>query len=81
MELKPCDFKFVCSKAWDELQPTFTAGVRYCDQCSKDVFLVKNNSQFAEARRLRRCVAWLRPQPARKHRTGEPIQLLGDIAL
>jgi hypothetical protein len=81
MELKPCDFKFVCSKAWDELQPTFSAGVRYCDQSCKDVFLVKNKAQFAEARRLRRCVAWLRPQSTSKFRTGGPLQLLGDAVL
>ena len=81
MELKPCDFTFVCSKTWDELQQTFAAEVRYCDQCSKDVFLVKNNAQLAEARRLQRCVAWLRPQSSRKRRAGAPTQLVGDIAL
>jgi hypothetical protein len=77
MQLTHCDFTFVCARKWDDLEPTFTPAVRFCDQCSKDVFLVKNDAQLAQAKRLGRCVAWLRPTASKRH--SGPDQLLGDV--
>ena len=72
----PCEFGFVCSKTWAELRPTFAPGVRYCDNCKRDVFRITSRAQLEEARTLARCVAWARPATSRPR--GGPSMLLGD---
>lgn len=31
-------FRFRCPKRWEQLQPTFEEGVRFCGECRKEVF-------------------------------------------
>ena len=75
----PCEFSFLCSKTWAELRPTFTPGVRFCDGCRRDVFLIVNRAQLEEARALGRCVAWAQPPTLRSR--SAPSMLLGDPVL
>jgi hypothetical protein len=48
---------FVCEKQWNELKKTSLPNVHYCDDCHKQVFIVKTESQFLAASALKRCVA------------------------
>jgi hypothetical protein len=54
--MKKCELTFVCGKKWDELQDTERATVKYCEDCSKKVFVVKTRKQFSLAVGLGRCV-------------------------
>jgi len=49
---------FVCDKKWEELKEIGQEGIRYCDSCDRNVFLIKNEEEFEENRELGRCVAF-----------------------
>jgi hypothetical protein len=55
--LTECDFSFLCSKLWRELQETKDPSQRLCGQCSEPVFFVRNREEFAQAQAEGRCVA------------------------
>ena len=52
-----CAFDFVCNKTWDELTPTASPLVKFCETCSHDVFLCSTQNQVDEASNLKRCIA------------------------
>lgn len=54
--MKKCDVVFVCGKQWSALEETSRSDARYCDDCGRDVFMVKTASEAAVASALKRCV-------------------------
>lgn len=55
--LRNCKFAFKCDKRWDDLTRTSFPQVRFCNECSRDVFLCATDAELAESVRLNRCVA------------------------
>lgn len=50
-------FQFKCPKQWDALQETAEAGVRFCGQCHKQVYLCQGKEEAARHARAGHCVA------------------------
>lgn len=48
------DFAFVCPKTWGKLKKGDDPNVRFCDECKKNVHLVKTREEL-EAKRAERC--------------------------
>ncbi|MGE0116089.1 MAG: hypothetical protein AB7T07_14555 [Steroidobacteraceae bacterium] len=55
--IRNCLFAFKCDKQWGDLIRTSFEKVRFCTDCSRDVFFCSTDSELAEAVRLNRCVA------------------------
>jgi len=76
VQLRECDFSFLCAKRWTELGATDDPGVRHCDECKKDVNRVQTLAQLQEARALRQCVAWW---PGAPEDAEGSVMMLGGI--
>jgi hypothetical protein len=57
LKLRNCNFKFRCTKTWQLLEVTGEAGVRFCEDCQKDVHLVKSRADLHECLKNDFCVA------------------------
>ena len=55
--VRNCRSAFKCDKAWDELEPTRTSGVRHCDDCDNEVFLCDTIAEICTATKEGKCVA------------------------
>ena len=69
-----CDpeFKFRCPKQWDNLERTADQGIRFCQECKKNVYLTRNDTETLQRARGGQCVARLSPpEDERKHKLGE----------
>lgn len=51
------DFAFVCPKTWGKLKKGDDPNVRFCDDCKKNVYLVKTREELEAKRNERCCVA------------------------
>lgn len=57
-----CEFKFVCSKKWSDLQEiNGQTSVRFCDECSKPVFLCNNYEELKAHVQKANCIAIQQP--------------------
>lgn len=74
--IQNCKFAYKCNKAWGDLQPTTFAQVRFCNECSRDVFLCTTESELAESVRLGRCVAVGVPTTQRSRSFDEDVDCL-----
>ncbi len=54
-----CKFKFKCSKTWGDLEAKniYAENKRYCNDCSRDVYLIKTDTEFTEAVSNDFCIA------------------------
>ena len=48
-------FKFLCPKKWENLKPTASDSVRFCDKCRKNVYLC--HSAVDEMKHKGDCIA------------------------
>ena len=53
----PEAFEFLCSKKWNDLNPTDIPNVRHCGICSENVHWSDNPEEFVANAKLGRCVA------------------------
>ena len=53
----PEAFEFLCSKKWNDLNPTDIPNVRHCGVCSENVYWSANPEEFVANAKLGRCVA------------------------
>lgn len=53
----PEAFEFLCSKKWNDLNPTDISNVRHCGVCSENVYWSANPEEFVANAKLGRCVA------------------------
>ena len=63
-------FKFVCPKTWGALKATGEEGVRFCDECSKTVYLCSSDEELQNCATKGQCAA-LKTE-ANTHIMGEP---------
>lgn len=49
-------FKVKCKKQWDDLISTKDDGVRFCNNCSRHVFTVKDEIELNKRKHLQQCV-------------------------
>jgi len=57
--IRGCEFKFRCKKTWDALESpeNYPKGVKYCQTCKRDVFLVETDLDLKKAVLKNHCVA------------------------
>ena len=53
-----CAMEFVCPKTWESLTVTARDDVRFCDHCSKKVYLCASQEEVDSAAELGKCVAF-----------------------
>lgn len=53
----PEAFEFLCSKKWNDLNPTDIPNVKHCGVCSENVYWSANPEEFVVNAKLGRCVA------------------------
>jgi len=56
-EIRNCQFRFKCPKAWGALKLTEIEDQRYCTECEQIVYFCKTNKQLMTAIQEDRCVA------------------------
>jgi len=68
-----CTFRFLCDKQWNDLSEiSGKEGVRYCEDCTKPVFLCGSYAELADHASKSHCIAL---------RENEDHFLLGDVSL
>lgn len=63
----PIEFRFKCSKLWDELGTTDRPEVRHCDSCDHDVFFCSTDEETIAHAKAGHCIA--RETPVRDEQT------------
>ncbi len=53
-----CVMEYVCPKTWELLSLTARDDVRFCDHCSKKVYLCASQEEVDSAAELGKCVAF-----------------------
>ena len=53
-----CVMEYVCPKTWESLAVTARDDIRYCDHCSKKVYLCASQVEVDSASLLGKCVAF-----------------------
>ena len=57
INIRNCVFGFRCAQNWEAMKETSRDGVRFCDECGKDVYWITNKESLMEAISLNRCIA------------------------
>ena len=57
INIRNCVFGFRCAQNWDAMKETSRDGVRFCEECGKDVYWITDKESLMEAITLNRCVA------------------------
>ena len=57
INIRNCVFGFRCAQDWDAMKDTSRDGVRFCEECGKDVYWITNKESLMEAITLNRCIA------------------------
>jgi len=57
IKIRNCIFAFRCNKRWEDLNRTTKPGVKFCDDCSKEVFWCASDAALARAVKQGQCVA------------------------
>jgi hypothetical protein len=71
--IRNCTFAFKYSAVWNELEETDEVGVRFCNDCQREVFLCLDDDDLARNIKLNRCITILRlANNVIEEMTGEP---------
>ena len=57
IKIRNCVFGFRCTQNWDAMKETSRDGIRFCKECSKDVYWISNKDKLLEAITLNHCIA------------------------
>ena len=68
-----CPLAFRCPKEWERLTPTPEAGVRYCDACTRSVYLCVTEEDLQAHAAAGHCVAFQAPDSEEGFWVGEPL--------
>lgn len=71
IDLRNCKFGFKCNQNWFKLNETENKDIKFCSKCEKNVYMVHNNAELANAIQENKCVALRAPN--------KPGMLLGKI--
>lgn len=52
-----CKFSYCCPLEWDQLKRTNNPDVRFCHECSENVYMVDNEYDFHKLGKEKKCVA------------------------
>ena len=55
--IKNCDFEFLCTKSWEELDDTADVNVKHCKHCKSEVHFCAELKQLNDAISAGLCVA------------------------
>jgi hypothetical protein len=75
--IRNCTVHFRCPQLWTRLATTDDPKVRFCDSCTKPVYLVQNEEELAEQSSHGRCVAILNLSPEHEAFGGNCV--IGEI--
>ena len=73
INIRNCIFGFKCTQKWNELDVTQNKGIRFCNDCQKEVHFIEDLVSLEEAIILNRCVAI--NAPSEKHGVAKEITL------
>jgi hypothetical protein len=54
--IRRCTLKFECDMKWHQLQETNKPDIRFCPECSQNVYFVENRTQLYVAVEMKRCI-------------------------
>lgn len=54
-----CKFEFVCDRKWEDLTKTSNDTMRYCNHCSQNVYLARDNFQLEQLAKKKLCAYFL----------------------
>jgi hypothetical protein len=57
IDIRNCAFRFQCDKIWEELKPTKKDGVKYCNNCRRQVHLCETSDEVMHAIKRDWCIA------------------------
>lgn len=57
INIRNCIFGFKCTKKWEDLNYTSNKGVKFCDDCQREVHFIDDVLSLEQAIILNRCVA------------------------
>ena len=55
--IRNCTQAVTCDAKWENLEETKNLGIRFCQNCQKNVHLCSSDNALVEAVRLNQCVA------------------------
>lgn len=62
MTIRNCRFAFKCDAVWENLDPLKNPKVRFCNTCSKSVYLCEDDAELFDNVVKNRCVAIFRSE-------------------
>ncbi len=75
-EIRNCNFRYECTKKWEDLMQTYDKNVRHCINCHSDVHYCRTQEELYEAMVHNYCVA-----VEIKRSPDDPIEIyVGDVA-
>jgi hypothetical protein len=57
IDIRNCVFGSECKQIWERLTETTNASLKYCRKCEKNVHMINNDNEVANAIRLNQCIA------------------------
>ena len=66
INIRNCTFGFKCSKKWETLNETINEGIKFCENCQREVHFIEDLVSLEEAIGLNRCVAISMPSEKNK---------------
>ena len=77
--IRNCRFAFRCHKHWNDLVPTKQQNVRFCDDCSRQVFYCATDAELARAVKSGQCVAVVVDSEEAPKKQDPGYTTLGDV--
>jgi hypothetical protein len=57
INIRNCVFGRDCKQVWERLTDTTNASLKYCRKCEKNIYMIENDNDVANAIRLNQCIA------------------------
>jgi hypothetical protein len=57
IDIRNCSFGFKCNQKWSSLLKRKEKNIKYCNECEKEVYLIKTNEELSHAIKFNHCVA------------------------
>jgi predicted methyltransferase len=57
IDIRNCVFGRDCKQVWERLTDTTNASLKYCRKCERNVYMIENDNDVANAIRLNQCIA------------------------
>jgi hypothetical protein len=57
INIRNCIFGSDCKQIWERLTDTTNASLKFCRKCERNVYMIENDNDVANAIRLNQCIA------------------------